>query len=129
MGKLFIEETYQSPRISIDTEYTIFEIIGNSFPNNAVRFYTPVIEWLDEYAKKPNPKTDFTFRISYQNSSSRKMFNEILKRLQQMNDNGNNVSIKWYYEKGDEDIRQIIMEFKQLFKLPIESIAEESDDE
>ena len=128
MGKLSIEETYQSPKIAIDTDKNIFEIIGNSFPNNAVRFYTPVVEWLDEYAKKPNPKTEFTFRISYQNSSSRKMFNEILKRLQQMHDKGNDISIKWYYEQGDEDIRQIIMEFKQLFKLPIECIAEESDD-
>jgi hypothetical protein len=123
MRKLFIEETFQSPRVTIDPENNIFEIRGNSFPNNAFRLYSPVVEWLDEYAAKPNKETVFVFRISYQNSSSRKMFNEILKRLERMMENGHNVRIDWYYDQGDEDLKQIILEFKHLFKVPIESIA------
>jgi hypothetical protein len=122
MRKLFIEETFQSPRVTIDPENNIFEIKGNSFPNNAFRLYSPVVEWLDEYAARPNKETVFVFRISYQNSSSRKMFNEILKRLERMLENGHSVRIDWYYDQGDEDLKQIILEFKHLFKVPIEGI-------
>jgi hypothetical protein len=123
MRKLFIEETFQSPRVTIDPDNNVFEIKGNSFPNNAFRLYSPVVEWLDEYAANPNKETVFVFRISYQNSSSRKMFNEILKRLERMMEGGHKVRIDWYYDQGDEDLKQIILEFKHLFKVPIEGIA------
>jgi hypothetical protein len=123
MKKILIEETFQSPRITIDPEKNIFEIRGNSFPNNALRLYTPVVEWLDEYSKSPNPETVFVFRISYQNSSSRKMFNEILKRLERMVQKGHNVRIDWYYDQNDDDLKQVILEFKHLFKaVPIKEI-------
>lgn len=128
MRKLFIEGTFQSPRISLDADNNIFEITGNSFPNNAFRLYSPVVEWLDEYALKPNKDTVFIFRITYQNSSSRKMFNEIVKRMERMVEKGNKVRIDWYYDREDEDLKQIILEFKHLFKVPITDIPEDDVD-
>lgn len=128
MQKLFIEETYQSPRVTIDPEKNVFEIRGNSFPNNAFRFYTPIIEWLDAYLENPNKESLFVFNITYQNSSSRKMFNEIFKRLEKLFTAGHKLKIDWYYEEDDEDIKQIIMEFKQLFKLEINAISVKEED-
>jgi hypothetical protein len=128
MQKLFIEETYQSPRVTIDPEKNVFEIRGNSFPNNAFRFYTPIIEWLDAYLESPSKESLFVFNITYQNSSSRKMFNEIFKRLEKMFVAGHKLKIDWYYEEDDEDIKQIIMEFKQLFKVEINAISVKEED-
>lgn len=118
MKKIQIAETKQSPRVTLDAEKGIFEISGNSFPNNSFRFYVPILEWLDEYAKKPNKSTRLVFRISYQNSSSIKMFNEIIKKVDALHQAGHEASVEWYYQENDDDLYQKGREMKELFKLP-----------
>ncbi len=120
MNKLILEETSQSPHVTLDAESGVFKIDGNSFPNNSFRFYLPVLEWLDEYAKQPNKETHFVFQISYQNSSSLKMFNEILKKLDALHKAGNKVSVDWMYQENDDDLFQKGKEIKELFSMPFE---------
>ena len=118
MKKLVLDETKQSPKVELDPENGIFAISGNSFPNNSFRFYLPVLEWLDEYVKQPNKQTHFSFRISYQNSSSIKMFTEIIKKFETLHLAGHEVSVVWFYLENDDDLLQKGKEMRELFKLP-----------
>jgi len=48
MESLKIEATDKTPRIILDPYNDIFEISGNSRPENVSEFYFPVINWLNE---------------------------------------------------------------------------------
>ncbi len=99
-----LEATKETPNVTLDAEGNKFELTGRSFPLNAKGFYLPILEWLDEYAKNPNGKTDFTFKLEYFNTPSSKSISDILKMLKGIKDAGGHVSVFWYYEEDDIDI-------------------------
>lgn len=101
---LTLEATKETPKIILDAKANKFEVIGRSFPLNAKGFYLPVLEWLDDYAKSPNPKTEFTFRLEYFNTPSSKSISDILKKMKEIKDGGKEVVVYWYYEEDDIDI-------------------------
>ena len=49
MQKLFIEQTKGSPRIDFDPESNTLVMQGQSYPENAFKFYEPVFKWVDDY--------------------------------------------------------------------------------
>jgi len=120
MKTLVIAETKQSPEVLLDAKNGAFSITGNSYPNNSFRFYLPILEWLDEYCLVPNDETTFVFHISYQNSSSLKMFNEIIKKLERLHLAGKKVNVQWKYQEDDEDLYQVGSEIQAMYKLPFE---------
>lgn len=99
-----LEATKETPQVNLDAEANKFEITGRSFPLNAKGFYLPILEWLDAYAAKPNPQTDFIFKLEYFNTPSSKSISDILKKLKEIKDGGSAVSVYWYYEEDDIDI-------------------------
>lgn len=101
---LRLEATKETPQVTLDAEANRFEISGRSFPLNAKGFYMPILEWLDTYASGPNAKTEFVFRLEYFNTPSSKSISDILKKLKEIKDGGNAVSVLWYYEEDDIDI-------------------------
>lgn len=99
-----LEATKETPMVVMDTDGNRFEVSGRSFPLNAKGFYAPVLEWLDEYAQRPNARTVFMFKLEYFNTPSSKSISDIMKRLKLMKDAGHDVAIEWYYEEDDIDI-------------------------
>ena len=69
-----VEATDFSPEVILDPKNNTFEISGISRPENANEFYEPIVNWLDEYVKKPNDNTELKFRFDYFNTSSLKFF-------------------------------------------------------
>lgn len=101
---LRLEATKETPQVTLDAEANRFEISGRSFPLNAKGFYLPILEWLDTYSSGPNAKTEFVFRLEYFNTPSSKSISDILKKLKEIKDGGNAVTVFWYYEEDDIDI-------------------------
>ncbi|MFC2176564.1 DUF1987 domain-containing protein [Bacteroidota bacterium] len=99
-----LEATKETPDVTLDAASNKFEIIGRSFPLNAKGFYLPILDWLEQYAAKPNSKTDFVFKLEYFNTPSSKSISDILKKLKRIKEGGNEVVVKWYYEEEDIDI-------------------------
>ncbi len=56
---LKIAETDETPKIIFDKVRQVFEVSGRSFPEDSVEFYTPVFQWLKQYADEPNSTTAF----------------------------------------------------------------------
>ncbi|MBQ5513354.1 MAG: SiaC family regulatory phosphoprotein, partial [Bacteroidales bacterium] len=46
------------PTVILDRENNIFELSGRSIPEESAKFYRPILNWLDEYARNPLPRTD-----------------------------------------------------------------------
>ena len=123
MDILDIKATNDTPRVLFDPENSIFEISGRSLPEDVVTFYQPVIEWLDEYRLSPKKKTEFVFKYIYFNTATSKLIQDILVRLEQIHETGNQVKVIWYYEHDDEDMLDLGEEFKDYVEVPFELIA------
>jgi hypothetical protein len=120
-NSLIIEETQDTPRIFFDRSKGVFEVSGRSLPENAIKFYTPILKWLEEYVIAPNPTTCFEFKLDYFNSASTKKIFEIVTILEKLTGNNNSaIIIKWYYSKDDELIKSKGLEMQEMVDVPFE---------
>ncbi|MCS7073112.1 MAG: DUF1987 domain-containing protein [Bacteroidia bacterium] len=119
---LKIDPTHKTPRVYLNPEENVFEIGGRSIPEDSVGFYRRILDWIDEYAEKPNPKTHFKFELEYFNTSSSKNILELLKKLEKIHKNGYDVQITWYYDEDDEDMEETGEDYKALLAVPLELI-------
>lgn len=117
---LQIEETQDTPKVHFDKTLGIFEISGRSLPENAIKFYSPVFVWLEEYLAAPNTETCFEFKLDYFNSASTKKIFEIITVLERLAESGATVIIKWYYSKDDELIKGKGEELQEMVDIPFE---------
>jgi hypothetical protein len=123
MEPLFLAEEQSSPQIHLDKEKNIFEIAGNSLPEDVLTFYAPVLRWLEEYLLHPNSKTEFHFKFLYLNSSSSKVILDILVLLEKLAAQGHEVLIVWHYLEMDEDMQSTGKEYEGMVNVPFDFVA------
>ncbi len=123
MDALKVEATHVTPNISFDANTGVLEMKGRSIPENSLEFYQPVYEWLDKYMEDPHEKTVVHLRFDYFNTSSSKCILDILKRIDRINSNGNDVFIKWYHDSNDEDMMEAGEDYSDLLDAPFEIIV------
>ncbi|TAE69895.1 MAG: DUF1987 domain-containing protein [Bacteroidetes bacterium] len=123
MENIIMEGTGRTPAIKLDAENGFVEISGRSIPENSISFYKPVFDWLDEYSNQAKPLTEVVFNLEYFNTSSSKCILDILRKLEQLPENGNPIAVKWYYEDGDEDMEESGNDFKSLINIDIELVV------
>jgi hypothetical protein len=107
MNNLILEPTQYTPGINFNRDTGKFEISGISLPENVLDFYTPVMNWLDEFEKSitaepVNPRSDlqFSFRLCYYNSGSVRFLISMLQVIKRICKHVK-VKVEWFYEKDD----------------------------
>lgn len=132
MNPLIIEPSDFSPKVVLDPTKNIFELSGESRPENTSKFYVPILQWLEQYQSvlywekdkfgQGTPRT-FEFKFDYFNSTSAKFIMDVLMQLDKMAQEGYDIKAKWHYDKRDEDMKESGEEFSKLLKkLPIEFV-------
>ena len=116
MKILEVAGTPETPAVTLNKQLGIFEISGRSLPLKAEAFYRPVAEWIREYAKDPNPITNFVFKFEYLNTSSSRMILDLLAAMSSIS----GVTAFWYFQDDDEDMEEAGEEFSELVKFPFE---------
>ena len=126
--KYINELSKRTPWIILETG-RIF-IMGRSIPENPGDFYRNVQAWITEYSRKFRGKTKISLGFEYINTASMKWIYTILRELSQVSEIANNATIAWYYEKGDEDMKELGFILKSLVVSPFTMIeVEEMDKE
>lgn len=120
MEALIIEETDETPKIVLDAANNKFEFFGKSLPEDVTTFYGQVLDWLDEYGQSTNPKTVVDIKLVYFNTASSKLILDILFKLEEIHDEGNDLSIVWHYQEDDEDMEEAGEEYADLVEMPFE---------
>jgi len=120
MDPLQIKATKDSPGVNFDKQQGKFLIFGKSYPEEARKFYDPILLWLDEYIQNPNIETVFEFRLDYYNSSTSTMLLEILYTLEKIIQNGTKVVVIWNYLEIDDDMLDAGKEYSEMVKIPFE---------
>lgn len=113
---LFIKGTSKTPEIGFKPG-SIF-IGGRSIPEDAVSFYKPVVQWIENYVVNPEEETKVEFRIEYINSGSNRFIFNILKLLNECYKSGHKIIISWLFEEDDDTIKNLGMDFKGLLDVP-----------
>ncbi|RMG76198.1 MAG: DUF1987 domain-containing protein, partial [Bacteroidetes bacterium] len=117
--ELKIAASDYTPEIYFSEEKNLFSIKGKSIPENASEFYNQVLEAFNDYIRNHKEYKDFTanFNVMYFNTSSAKFFHKIFDRIKFLKDHGASVTVNWYYEHDDEDIKEAGLDYQELTEL------------
>ncbi len=120
MDVIKIKGTEDTPNVILDAASNIIEFSGRSLPEDVVTFYAPVLQWIEEYAKSPNDKTEVIFRLEYFNTASSKILLDILLKFEDILNDNHQVVIQWYYQEDDEDMQEAGDEYSEIVDIPFE---------
>ena len=123
MEVIKIKGTDDTPNVILDRQNQKLEIAGRSLPEDVTAFYDPILDWLDEYSQDPNTKTIFNFKLEYFNTASSKLLLDVLMKLEDMCDDGEDVLVKWHYPDDDEDMEEAGEEYADIVDVPFEQIS------
>lgn len=110
MNPINIKSTSTTPEVILDKETGVLKVEGISEPNNPEQFYTPVIEWLEEYTEDPNPETMFIFKLTSFNDDSTKPLLNILGTIEYLD----NLTVQWHYADGDSEMKEAGEDFQEM---------------
>jgi hypothetical protein len=114
MESLIIPATEFTPKVSFIAESGHLEIAGISRPEDVAGFYEEPLSWLvrfeDSVLKSGNKyevnELRLILKMSYFNSSSSKFIIQMLRHIKNLESQGIDVIIDWYYEEGDEKMME-----------------------
>jgi len=111
-----------TPKVTLDFQKGIFEISGWSHPEDAIAFYTPVLNWLNGYAQTPNSGTNFHFKLQYYNTASAKQIFRVISALEEVAKKSN-VKIHWHHDTEDTDMLSSGERFSKMSTIPFEFVS------
>ena len=105
MEDLYITPERDKPEIDFKFSQHHLVLRGESFPENAVSFYAPVVAALMNYLGRTHD-TDITvdFELRYFNSSSTKILLNVFRMLDQASSNHNRVHVNWRHDPDDDTV-------------------------
>ncbi|MNQ59647.1 hypothetical protein D3C85_739050 [compost metagenome] len=120
MDKLQLEATKSTPEVQFDSGTGILTITGQSYPENAFKFYEPLFEWMDNYLARVQTSTVVTFKLQmpYINTSSMKCLMMLLEKLDDAFENGKHIQVVWQCAKDNESEIECAEEFMEDLRLP-----------
>jgi hypothetical protein len=109
MNSLKIEATTFTPEINFDIENNTLSFLKVSKPANAITFYKPVLDFVDNFEKtkvksKIAKELVIDFKFDYFNTATAKVIYELLNKFSKIKQQGVDVIINWYYDSDDEDL-------------------------
>ena len=78
--------------------------LGNSYPENAVDFFQPLLQWVHDYVRIPRKHTLVEFRVNYFNTSSSKYLFQIMEFICAFHAKGNPVKVIWVSNEENNEM-------------------------
>jgi hypothetical protein len=110
------EPTRKTPWVVLD-EGRIF-MMGRSIPENPGEFYRPVHDWIKKYVSHGSGQVKIDLGFEYINTSSIKWVFTLLRELSSFEEVGENATVNWYYDHGDEDTAELGFILRSLIDCP-----------
>ncbi len=123
MSTLNINKTKNTPAVNTRLEGNkgFVNIVGNSFPENAKRFYADLIDWLKTNEGDLHT-IEFNCDFHYMASSSLICFLDVLRTASHLVGQ-ENCLLNWKYEDDDDDILKIGQNFNKILSIKINLLA------
>jgi hypothetical protein len=100
------------PEVEFNAETGECVLSGESYMEEAYKFYTPLLNWLKEYSLEQGNAITLHVKLTYFNTNSSRLLLDMFDVLKKSVDAGHDVNIKWYYEEDDPDIQDEVEDFE-----------------
>ena len=104
------KDVYIQPTVDFEVATGRCSISGESFLEETAKFYSPMVEWIKAYSRF-GKNIDFTFSLTYFNTSTSKWILTILAELKKLEGQGVAVNVVWHYHEDDVDMRDDISDY------------------
>ncbi len=128
MESIIREAGSSTPYIAFDPDNGVLQIKGESYPENALGFYEPIVEAIEDYLRTPESTLEITLALSYMNTSSIKAMMDILDLADDAHQAGARVQVIWYHDPEDDRSLEVAEEFCEDLKLPFKTVAKSLDE-
>jgi len=120
LEQLKIEGTQNRPEILFNAETGQLLMKGRSILENTVKFFEPLLIWIDDYRNNPAKKTELHLDMDYFNTSSSKFILSIFEKLEELYDSGYEVEVFWYF--NDEDMEDLGEDYNHIVGMPFKFV-------
>ncbi|MGC1481058.1 MAG: DUF1987 domain-containing protein [Chthoniobacterales bacterium] len=102
-----IPESETSPRVTVtgDANESTLSFEGESYPENVIEFYAPIIAWLEKNVHQI-ATLHVRFRLYYLNTGSSKAILDLIRRLEVKGAAGARIDIEWHHLPDLEIMRR-----------------------
>lgn len=128
MEKFELEATAKTPYVYFNGQSGEMIIRGRAISEPEEDFWAPVLKWFYAYATDCNSSTKITFDLDYFNISSSKQILFLLHKLNDLYEEGNDVSVVWKYADDDLEMKESGFDFSCVVNVPFEFVEVVSED-
>jgi hypothetical protein len=114
MENLEIEGSHKNffiPTVNFNAKTGICEISGESFLEDTVEFYKPLIDWIEEYINNVKGPLALIIKLTYFNTSTSRSILDILNLLRDYEESGGEIVVNWHYDENDIDMEEDIDDY------------------
>ena len=114
MENLEIEGSHKNffiPTVNFNAKTGICEISGESFLEDTVEFYRPLIDWIEEYINNVRGPIALIIKLTYFNTSTSRSILDILNLLRDYEESGGEIVVNWHYDENDIDMEEDIDDY------------------
>lgn len=106
MNGYFIKSSNVTPSVYYNPNKGLMDMRGKSSPENPIAFYKHLYESLDQFNTTEHISLTTNMAFEYFNTSSSKCLYGYLKKLASLKSQGKGIVVNWYFEEGDEDMKE-----------------------
>ncbi len=118
MTPLIMDATEDTPEVIFEPSTGKLSLTGTSIPENARKFFDPLISWIEEYSKCPSESTSISFKFKYFNTASTKYLFDIMVLTKNIMKDGCTLVYNWYYSEDDDDMYEAGLGFSKMLRYP-----------
>ncbi len=125
MNNFLAIATKRTPEI-IFISTGILIIKGSSKPEDATKFYQPAFVWLEKFKQNITTEVSLTLDLDYMNTTSSRVFLDMIKFVKALASKKVKVKIAWKYEHDDHDMLEQGKMYETLVEFPFEFVEKKS---
>ena len=121
MNALLIESKLNSPDVNFSPITGLLKIVGRSIPENPVKFYQPIEDWLCSFIKTTPKDLILYVHLDYLNTHSTECLLILMKKIEAYyKASDNNVKVSWNFDEDDEDMEALGEDLASIAQIPFE---------
>ena len=121
MKSLIIEGGFKFPSVNFNPITGLLKIVGRSIPENPVKLYQPLEDWISDYIQTKPQELTLYFHLDYLNTHSTECILILMKRIEAYYlESGNNIKVLWNFDEDDEDVQVLGEDLASIVEIPFE---------
>ncbi len=114
MENIHIEGSHTNffiPTVDFNAETGVCTLSGESFLEDTLEFYDPLVQWLEEFITEVKKPLIFNIKLTYFNTSTSRSILDLLNIIKEYEDEGGEIEVNWHYDEDDIDMEEDIEDY------------------